>query len=228
MGSELPCAAERETEQDRHNCESVKSRDSLRLTVHSTIRGRSVVGRNLRNNFLSAPDRMLGRKGEKVDQERTPYQALLRVIGRELDHRHATGVRVMEVPSGFEVHYVTNDQSLEVGNLSYSYEDLKAKARGSRIQPLLRHPMGGKRSKKGKPTYQDFFRALGYELEDASAYAILLDELDDGYLLTYQFYNPDSGFMLHKHRVALHADEAGEIVNVAGMRRGRVTRKQGA
>lgn len=133
----------------------------------------------------------------------------------------------METISGFEVHYAVDDQRPEMVTLHYSFEELKSKARGKRMQPLLRHPMGGKRSKNGKPTYQDFFRALGYELEDAGAYMILLDELDDGYLLTYQFYNPDSGFMLHKHRVALKADEAGEIVNVASMRRGRVARKQG-
>lgn len=163
-----------------------------------------------------------------VDQERTQYQALLRVIGRELDHRHATAVRVIETPSGFEVHYGVKDQRPEMGVLTFTFEELKAKSRGNRMQPLLRHPIGGRRSKKGKPTYQDFLRALGYELEDAGAYVILLDELEDGYLLTYQFYNPDSGYLLHKHRVALQADAAGEIVNVAGMRRGRVARKQEA
>ncbi len=163
-----------------------------------------------------------------MDQERTPYEAFLRVVGRDLDHRRATGVRVVETISGFEIHYAVDDQSPEMVTLAYTFDQLKAKAQGSRIQPLLRHPMGGRRSKKGKPTYQNFFRALGYELEDAGAYLILLDELEDGYLLTYQFYNPDSGFMLHKHRVALQTDEAGEIVNVAGMRRGRVPRTQGA
>ncbi|HEY8684540.1 MAG TPA: hypothetical protein VIO57_02930 [Chloroflexota bacterium] len=163
-----------------------------------------------------------------MDQERTPYQALLRAIGRELDHRRATVARVMETDSGFEVQYAVEGQLPETASLTYSYGELHAKARGNRIQPMLRHPMGRKRSRHGRPTYQDFFRALGYELEDAGAYLILLDELEDGYLLTYQFYNPDSGFMLHKHRVALQADEAGEIVNVASMRRGRVARKQGA
>jgi hypothetical protein len=154
---------------------------------------------------------------------------MLRVIGRDLDHRHASRVRVMETPDGFTVHYFEDSQSAEMGNLTFSHEELNARARSVRLQPLLRHPMGGgKRFKRGKPTYQDFFRALGYELEDAGAYLILLDELEEGYLLTYQFYNPDSGFMLHKHRVALHADAAGEIVNVASMRRGRVARKRGA
>jgi hypothetical protein len=166
--------------------------------------------------------------GEMVDQERTPYQALLRVIGRELDHHHATSIRVIEILSGFEVHYTVDERNPAGGVLNFSFEELKAKSRGNRMQPLLRHPIGGRRSKKGKPTYQDFLRALGYELEDAGAYLILLDELEDGYLLTYQFYNPDSGFLLHKHRVALHADSAGEIVNVASMRRGRVARKQEA
>jgi hypothetical protein len=167
-------------------------------------------------------------KGERVDQERIPYQALLRVIGRDLDSHHAFRVRLMEVPDGFHVQYFKDAERPDLASLDFSYDDLNDRARRGRLQPLLRHPMGGKRFKRGKPTYQDFFRALGYELEDAGAYSILLDELDDGYLLTYQFYNPDSGFMLHKHRVALHADEAGEIVNVASMRRGRVARRPGA
>lgn len=163
-----------------------------------------------------------------MDQERTPYQAFLRVVGRDLDHHRATIVRVVETISGFEVHYVADDQRPEMAALTYTFDQLKAKARGSRMHPLLRHPIGTRRSKKGKPTYQNFFRALGYELEDAGAYLILLDELEDGYLLTYQFYNPDSGYLLHKHRVSLKTDETGEIVNVASMRRGRVARTQGA
>jgi hypothetical protein len=154
---------------------------------------------------------------------------MLRVIGRDLDHLHASRVRLMETPSGFSAQYFEDSLSDVIASLTYSHDELNARARGGRLQPLLRHPIGGgKRFKQGRPTYQDFFRALGYELEDAGAYAILVDELDDGYLLTYQFYNPESGFMLHKHRVALHADAAGEIVNVASMRRGRVARRRGA
>jgi hypothetical protein len=154
---------------------------------------------------------------------------MLRVIGLDLDHRHASRVRLMETPSGFSVQYFEDSQADAIASLNYTHAELNARARGGRIQPLLRHPIGGgKRFKQGRPTYQDFFRALGYELEDAGAYSILLDEIDDGYLLTYQFYNPESGFMLHKHRVALHADAAGEIVNVASMRRGRVGRRRGA
>jgi hypothetical protein len=168
-------------------------------------------------------------KGEHVDQDRIAYQPLLRIIGRDLDQRHASQVRLMETPSGFAVQYFENSQRFEISSLEYLYEELQARTRTGRLQPLLRHPRGaGARFRHGKPTYQDFFRALGYELEDVGAYSILLDELEEGYLLTYQFYNPDSGFMLHKHRVALHADAAGEIVNVASMRRGRVMGKQGA
>lgn len=164
-----------------------------------------------------------------MDLERIPYQAMLRVIGRDLDHRRASSVRVLETPSGFSAQYFDATENKDITNVTYTHEELEAKARGGLMQPLLRHPIGsGKRFKHGRPTYQNFFRALGYELEDAGAYAILLDELDDGYLLTYQFYNPESGFMLHKHRVALHADAAGEIVNVASMRRGRVAGKRGA
>lgn len=163
------------------------------------------------------------------DQEHVRYQSVLRVIGRDLDHIKALRVRVVETTTGFSVQYSKDPQLPELGELTFTYEELSHRAKSVRLQPLLRHPLGGgKRFKHGKPSYQDFFRALGYELEDAGAYLILLDELDEGYLLTYQFYNPDSGFMLHKHRVALHADAAGEIVNVAGMRRGRVRRKQGA
>lgn len=167
-------------------------------------------------------------KGDTVDLDRIPYQTMLRIIGRDLDQHRASLVRLLETPSGFAAQFTGNSQDAEVRDLTYSYEELNARAKGSKLQPLLRHPTGGaKRLKHGKPTYQDFFRALGYELEDAGAYSILLDELDDGYLLTYQFYNPDSGFMLHKHCAPLLADAAGTIVNVASMRRGRLLRKHG-
>lgn len=164
-----------------------------------------------------------------MDQEHTPYQAVLRVIGRELDHLHASHIRVLETPTGFSVQFFSNTEDAAITTLTFGLEDLLNRSKAVRFQPLLRHPLNaGKRLKRDKPSYQDFLRALGYELEDAGAYAILVDELDDGYLLTYQFYNPESGFMLHKHRVALQADGAGEIVNVASMRRGRVARKRGA
>lgn len=166
---------------------------------------------------------------EHVDQDRVPYQMMLRVIGQDLDRLHASNIRLIETSSGFAVQYVSDTSRAEIADLIFSFEDLLPRTRTGRFQPMLRHPRGGaKRFRHGKPTYQDFLRALGYELEEAGAYSILMDELDDGYLLTYQFYNPDSGFLLHKHRVALHADEAGEIVNAAGMRRGRVKRTRGA
>lgn len=157
-----------------------------------------------------------------------PYQSVMRVIGRDLDRLQATYVRLIELPTGFAVQYVTPKSETTIVTVEFTMSELMARAEPGLLQPLLRRPVGPRRTFSGKPTYQNLFRALGYELEDAGAYSILLDELDDGFLLTYQFYNPESGFMLHKHRVALHADEAGKIVNVASMRRGRIVRRPSA
>ncbi|HEX6507696.1 MAG TPA: hypothetical protein VF221_08710, partial [Chloroflexota bacterium] len=165
---------------------------------------------------------------ECMDQERVPYQSVLRAIGSYLDRHHANFARVIEVPDGFSVQYYNHTDQPDIERVDFTYQELLERSRGTRLQPFIRRPISGRRTHKGKPSYQNFLRALGYELEDAGAFSILVDELDDGYLLTYQFYDPDSGFMLHKHRVALHADEAGRIVDVAAMRRGRFRRSKGA
>jgi hypothetical protein len=163
-----------------------------------------------------------------MDQERIPYQSFLRAVGAHLDRQHAVRARILELPTGFSVHYQARTPDAEIESIELTHEELLERSRGRRLQPWLRHPISVRRGRSGKPTYENFLRALGFELEDVGGFSMLLDELDDGFFLTYQYYDPDSGFMLHKHRVSLHADDAGRIVDVAAMRRGRVRRNKGA
>lgn len=125
--------------------------------------------------------------------------------------------RFFEVPDGFEVTSFPNGVGFASRRKLFSHKDLLAQDYGSHHhKPHLLHKHAAALS-----PYQDLFRAIGYELVDAGAYSIILDELDDGFLLTYQYYNPESGFMLHKRQIQLKRDDTRLILSVAIGRRSR-------
>jgi hypothetical protein len=62
------------------------------------------------------------------------------------------------------------------------------------------------------------FRALGFELDALDAYSILVDELEDGFLVTYHL-NPHESYMLRKHMVILRRNEMFQVLSAADARR---------
>ena len=113
---------------------------------------------------------------------------MLRAIGAFLDAQPSYHLAVAEVPDGFLVRmhrspHIPEPQVLHV-NRTALVEQLRAKKHRKRaLQPGLwsRFPNG----------HQDFLRALGYELDQASARAMLLEELEDGIVLTYSYPEPE-------------------------------------
>jgi hypothetical protein len=150
-------------------------------------------------------------KATQASDQLVPYQTCLRTIGAALDARGDSHVRVFEVTS------FPNGVGFASRRKLFSHKDLLAQDYGSHHhKPHLLHKHAAALS-----PYQDLFRAIGYELVDAGAYSIILDELDDGFLLTYQYYNPESGFMLHKRQIQLKRDDTRLILSVAIGRRSR-------
>jgi hypothetical protein len=133
---------------------------------------------------------------------------------------------VVETPTGFSVQYGTDSDSGLVEGMHLTHDDILAGTRRSRLQPLLRRPISSSRARRGRQTYENLLRALGYELEEAGAYGVLLDELDEGWLVTYQFLSPEHGFALHKHRVVVREEETSQIVQIAMARRGHMRQRQ--
>jgi hypothetical protein len=67
--------------------------------------------------------------------------------------------------------------------------------------------------------HQDFFRALGYELDQASARNVLIDELEDGIVVTYTYPETSNGSGWKKRMVVLRLHEIEAILNAAFERR---------
>lgn len=67
--------------------------------------------------------------------------------------------------------------------------------------------------------YQDFLRALGHELEQVPGYEILLEELEEGFLLTYQYLLPSEGYQPRKQMAVIAAEEREDILTRARGRR---------
>jgi len=153
-----------------------------------------------------------------MNETRRAYQTSLRAIGAYLDQRPAGTVRVIEVPEGFEVHWLGSEADhhlqwvhLPVDDLLQWGEELKRKK--TRRAFRSHAPITEDHS------YENVFRALGFELDTLEAYSILVDELEDGFLVTYQFLNPHESYMLRKHMVILRRNEMFEVLSAADARR---------
>jgi hypothetical protein len=146
------------------------------------------------------------------------YQSMLRAIGAFLDTQPSYYLAVAEVPDGFLVRThrsahapVPTVLHLTRTALGEQLEQLRASKPHQRVvQPRLwsRFPNG----------HQDFLRALGYELDEASARVILLEELEDGIVLTYCSPQPETG-VVRKRLVVLGLPEIEAILNAAFERR---------
>lgn len=141
-----------------------------------------------------------------------PYQRLLRGIGARLDESCACNVHLLEEPDGFTVRYQTEPGKNELIAARFGHDELL-----ERQAEMERHR--ARSSPTGAGSYQDFLRALGFELESRSAYSILVDELEDGFLVTYQYLKPEEGYILRKAMMVAGPDEKGAILQHAHERR---------
>jgi len=146
------------------------------------------------------------------------YQSMLRAIGAFLDAQPSYHIAVAEVPDGFllRMHrapHIPEPMVLHVTRtaLVEQLEQLRVtKPRKPALQPGLwsRFPNG----------HQDFLRALGHELDEASAQSMLLEELEDGIVLTYRYPQPDA-VVWHRRLLVLGLPEIEAILNAAFERR---------
>jgi|SRR5947209_3755193 len=150
------------------------------------------------------------------------YQWKLRALGAFLDTQQASRISVIETRSGFATRYY---RDLDAQDPTFVLvEELQLRAINEALRQR-REPantpgavaLGGPLSAQGK--YQDFFRALGWELDDLSAGSILLDEQNDGVLLTYAFRDPANPQIWSKRSATLGPIEQEQIMKEAYGRR---------
>jgi hypothetical protein len=140
------------------------------------------------------------------------YQWFLRVIGRYLDTHGARTVAIMEGPGEFMVAYACEPASPELIEIHFSSVQLQT----LEDELIVAHR---RRSSPAPGRYEDFLRAVGFELERQRAYNILIAELEDGFLVTYQYLNPAQGYMVRKHMSVLHAADGEQLLVEARGRR---------
>jgi hypothetical protein len=159
--------------------------------------------------------------GAEVGRERT-YQWLLRALGAYLDEQPSCRISLAEVPDGFLVRLQRSVLKLEPqvehfkrDTLVEQLEQLRARNKPST------HPRHQGVWSAFPNGHQDFFRALGYELDEASARGILIDELEDGIVVTYSHPDPQNGASWKKRMIVLGVGEIEAILNAAFERRGK-------
>jgi hypothetical protein len=147
-------------------------------------------------------------------QDSVRYEQVLRALGAYLDGQGAWRITVLETPTGCTVRYHHRGTD-EMALAEFGFSDLPdtSTARG------LERP-GGMAAR-----YQDLLRALGHELDDEGAWNILLDELADGFLLTYQYVDPRHSWQPQKRTLILGADDQGMILSQAHARRAPLSDK---
>lgn len=145
-----------------------------------------------------------------------PYQQLLRSVGFYLDLRSASQISVVEDNDRFLVRYQSYDHREEEISVVLSIAELtalEAEGKSRRSQPGI-EPTG----RDNQRHYEDILRAMGYELELLSAHAIIVDEVDRSFTLTYH-YVPPHDTATRKHRTTIRPNDAELILRDARLRR---------
>jgi hypothetical protein len=156
-----------------------------------------------------------------VDTNReNTYQWLLRALGAYLDEEPSCRISLAEVSDGFLVRLQRALHKLDPQVEHFKRETLKEQIDKLTSQrkpgPRARHQGVWSSFPNG---HQDFFRALGYELDQANARGILIDELEDGIVVTYSYPDTSNGSKWKKRMVVLGLSEIEAILNAAFERR---------
>jgi hypothetical protein len=167
---------------------------------------------------------------DRTVEEKVPYQPTLRAVGRYLDECRAHLMNLVEAPDGYLVRYQLDETAPTLADRRFSWDQLlgqdslmgrkraeEQKKRRKTEESTLR-PKGG---------YENFLRALGFELDRGGAYTITLDELDDLMVVTYLYLDPRQGFMAHKRLIKLTPKELDTIVTDALKRRTTIEPRRG-
>jgi hypothetical protein len=151
-----------------------------------------------------------------IAQETIPYETRLRSVGAFIDEHGGTRVHVRAVPEGFTVSYQSRTDDADPHTCLLGFGELAARARGP-------HPRGEQLSREGaenRRTYENVFRSLGRELQEAGGDLLALDEIDDGVVLSYRHPGRVSGDTTTTRRVTLRRDDATTLLAHGVDRRG--------
>jgi hypothetical protein len=146
---------------------------------------------------------------KEIPLRRLSYQPLLRALGAWLDSSNACNINLIETSTGFMIRYGVGDDPLLLRRFILTHAELEH----------LESAMKERRSINPSGRYQDFLRALGYEIDAQGGAYIVLDEIEENLFLT--FCQPSAGGSQNsiKRARVLNAQDQGEILCKAYARR---------
>jgi hypothetical protein len=185
---------------------------------------------NTRNNHLLAWvfEHVEEESEQTLSVRRMSYQQLLRTLGAWLDANNACNVNLIETSTGFIVRYGVGEETLLLQRHILTHAELEH----------LEAVMKERRSINPSGRYQDFLRALGYEIDAQGGKYMVLDEIDDNLFLSCCHQSDGGGVSWIKRARVMNPDDRAAILRQAYARRKtpeirkrfwhRVVRRQGA
>lgn len=144
--------------------------------------------------------------------EDVTYQWALRAIGAHLDRERGNFMSLVETPDGFALRYRRPGGASALSQ--FTVEELRA------FEAEMRSQRGAIGPRDRAQSYQDWFRALGWELDQTHAYSVVCDDLDEGVLVTYLQLDPRQGQVVEKRLAVLGPVDKVSILQEAQARRG--------
>jgi hypothetical protein len=147
----------------------------------------------------------------------------------------ARWVTLVEVPDGFTIRYQERADGLEIAAASFARRDLVSRdiqQEQLRLQMQDQDEESRRSALDALPPpqvpggYQDFLRALGYELDQSPIYYIALDEAEESTIITYLHLDPRHDFLPHKKMVVLSPEDKEALLQDAYARRQRTSLAQ--
>jgi hypothetical protein len=146
-------------------------------------------------------------------------------VGAYLDEYAASQISVIETAGGFALRSTLPGSGTVPTLLEFAHQDLaerntllaRRRGRGAMAAAQLHRLRSDYLSLDAM--YQDLLRALGWELDDSSAYNVLLEEVEGGFFVTYVAPNNQQDPVWTKRIARLGIPELESVLKDAHGRR---------
>jgi hypothetical protein len=143
------------------------------------------------------------------------YESGLQAVGAYLDSQCSTEFKLLETPLGFAVRFEVRGAQPETRAAFFKFCDLHRSGVEIAFPRKLRHPLGAQDRQ-----YRHLLGAVGHDLDASHAVSILLDELPEALLITYQYDDPRRGYVLRKRMDVAGPRDRERLLRDAHGRRG--------
>jgi hypothetical protein len=145
------------------------------------------------------------------------YESALQAVGAYLDTQCAAEFKLLETPVGFAVRYEVHGSQLEIRAAFFKFSDLHRSGVDIDFLRKVRHPLGS-----SDRQYRHLLGAIGHDLDASHAVSILLDELPEAILITYEYDDPQHGYVLRKRMALAGPRDRDRLMRDAHKRRTRL------